>query len=119
MEGSPHGYVHRAAKAGHVGLEKRFAVAVGGIADRNVQPAKCRHRGFDHALDRGLVGHVAGQQDGAAAGALDLVDGRGRFARVLAIVKCNTGTGFGQRDGHRQTDSLAGAGDDAGMALQG
>ena len=75
VERAPHGDVDRAAEAVHVGLIERLAIAVGGVAHRDVEPAERRHGFVDQPLDRGLLGHVAGQQDGPAAGALDFGHG--------------------------------------------
>ena len=58
VKGPPHRDIHGAAEPRHVGLIEQIAVAVGRVADGDVELAELRDCLGDQALDRGLVGHV-------------------------------------------------------------
>ena len=91
---------------------------VAGVVDEDVEAAEGR-LGFGHeALDHAAFGDVALEQDGPAAGLLDVSGYRRRFVPASPVVDRNMSAAAAKRASDRRADAAARARDQAGLVLK-
>ena len=119
MKGAPHRHVHGPLKAREIGLIKRLAIAIDGVAHGDVEPPEFADHATDHLLDGLVVRHVGANRERPASRAADLFGGRFRFVGVRMIVDRHIGAGLGQPDGDAAADAAAGASDECSFSGEG
>jgi len=115
---APHRDVDGAAKPFHVRDVKNLAIAVGGVADRDVQATKAFHRVGDEPLDRLLIGDVGLKRDRVATLGRDRVDHFLGLFRVGTEIDADFRAASSQFDGRGAADAETGACDQGHFACE-
>ena len=118
VEGAPHGHIDGAAKAGHVGFVEQFAIAVGRVADGDIEFAKFGNRSLHQVFDGLQLGHIGLDGDGSRAGVSDGLNDLFGGVGVRAIVDHDLGAAASQRHGGGSPDPQTGSRHDGDGALQ-
>ena len=94
--------------------DRELQVKPAGAVDQDVDPARLAHHGFEGALDRGGIGHVAFDKGSVPSPALDFLCGGGA-AFLVDIDQKNFCARFGETLGRALSDPEGSAGDDGNL----
>jgi hypothetical protein len=111
VERAPHRHIDRPPKTGHVGLKEQLAVAIGGVADRDVQAAELAHRPRHHVLHGCQIGYIGLDSERCGSRFLNDLYNFVGLVRAGAKIDDDARAGASQRDGGGPADSQAGSSD--------